>query len=53
MDVGKLAFVPASDAPELVAQPVRPHLQDGVLVSAIDPDLADTAAFCEHYDIGL
>jgi prolyl-tRNA editing enzyme YbaK/EbsC (Cys-tRNA(Pro) deacylase) len=53
VDVGKLAFVPASDAPELVAEPVRPHLQDGLWVSAIDPDLADTAAFCEHYDIGL
>lgn len=53
MDVGKLTFVPASDAPELVAEPVRPHLQDGLWVSAIDPDLADTAAFCEHYDIGL
>ena len=53
MDVGKLAFCPAIDAPELVAQPVRPHLQDGLWVSAIDPELADTAAFCEHYDIGL
>jgi len=51
--VGKLNFVPASEAPELVAESVRPHLQDGLWVSAIDPDLADTAAFCEHYDIGL
>ena len=53
MVVGKLTFVPAGEAPELVAEPVRPYLQDGVWVSAIDPDLADTAAFCEHYDIGL
>lgn len=53
MDVGKLTFVPASEAPELVAEPVRPHLDDGLWVSPIDPDLADTAAFCEHYDIGL
>jgi prolyl-tRNA editing enzyme YbaK/EbsC (Cys-tRNA(Pro) deacylase) len=52
MDVGKLRFVPAREAPELVAEPVQPHLQDGLWVSAIDPDLADTAAFCEHYDIG-
>jgi prolyl-tRNA editing enzyme YbaK/EbsC (Cys-tRNA(Pro) deacylase) len=52
LDVGKLGFVPAREAPELVAEPVRPHLQDGLWVSAIDPDLADTAAFCEHYDIG-
>jgi prolyl-tRNA editing enzyme YbaK/EbsC (Cys-tRNA(Pro) deacylase) len=53
MDVGRLRFVPAREAPELVAKPVRPHLQDGLWVSAIDPDLADTAAFCEYYDIGL
>jgi prolyl-tRNA editing enzyme YbaK/EbsC (Cys-tRNA(Pro) deacylase) len=53
VDVGKLTFVPASEAPELVAEPVRPHLDDGLWVSPIDPDLADTAAFCEHYDIGL
>jgi prolyl-tRNA editing enzyme YbaK/EbsC (Cys-tRNA(Pro) deacylase) len=53
MDVGKLTFVPASEAPDLVAEPVRPHLQDGLWVSAIDPGLADTAAFCENYDIGL
>jgi prolyl-tRNA editing enzyme YbaK/EbsC (Cys-tRNA(Pro) deacylase) len=53
MDVGKLTFVPASGAPQLVAEPVRPHLRDGLQVSAIDPDLADTAAFCEHYDVGL
>lgn len=53
MDVGKLTFVPAGEAPELLAEPVRPQLKDGLWVSAIDPDLADTAAFCEHYDVGL
>jgi prolyl-tRNA editing enzyme YbaK/EbsC (Cys-tRNA(Pro) deacylase) len=53
VELGKLTFVPASDAPELVAEPVRPHLQDRLWVSEIDPDLADTAAFCEQYDIGL
>jgi prolyl-tRNA editing enzyme YbaK/EbsC (Cys-tRNA(Pro) deacylase) len=54
VEVGKLTFVPASDAPDLVAEPVRRYLgADGLWVSAIDPDLADTAAFCEHYDIGL
>jgi prolyl-tRNA editing enzyme YbaK/EbsC (Cys-tRNA(Pro) deacylase) len=53
VELGKLTFVPASEASELVAEPVRPHLQDGLWVSEIDPDLADTAAFCEHYDIGL
>jgi prolyl-tRNA editing enzyme YbaK/EbsC (Cys-tRNA(Pro) deacylase) len=53
VDIGKLAFVPAGEAHDLVAEPVRPHLRDGLWVSAIDPDLADTAAFCEHYDVGL
>jgi prolyl-tRNA editing enzyme YbaK/EbsC (Cys-tRNA(Pro) deacylase) len=53
VEVGKLTFVSANEAPELVAEPVRPYLQDGLWVSAIDPDRADTAAFCEHYDIGL
>jgi prolyl-tRNA editing enzyme YbaK/EbsC (Cys-tRNA(Pro) deacylase) len=53
VNLGKLTFEPAADAPELVAEPVRAHLRDGLWVSAIDPELADTAAFCEHYDIGL
>ena len=54
MELGKLSFVPAADAPDLVAEPVRRYLGgDGLWVSAIDPELADTAAFCEHYDIGL
>jgi prolyl-tRNA editing enzyme YbaK/EbsC (Cys-tRNA(Pro) deacylase) len=53
VELGKLTFVPASEATERVAGPVRPHLQDGLWVSEIDPDLADTTEFCEHYDIGL
>ncbi|WP_102144701.1 YbaK/EbsC family protein [Mycobacterium hubeiense] len=54
MQVGKLTFVPVADATDLVAGPARQHLvDDGLWVSAIDPDLADTAAFCEHYDISL
>jgi prolyl-tRNA editing enzyme YbaK/EbsC (Cys-tRNA(Pro) deacylase) len=55
--LGKLTFVPVGEAMELVGGPVRSHVErvggDGLWVSAIDPDLADTAAFCEHYDIGL
>jgi prolyl-tRNA editing enzyme YbaK/EbsC (Cys-tRNA(Pro) deacylase) len=53
VQVGRLTFVPAADAAELVAAPVRGHLRDGLWVSAIDPDLADTAAFCDHYGVGL
>lgn len=53
MQVGHLTFAPAAEAPELVGAPVRGQLRDGLWVSAIDPDLADTAAFCEHYGVGL
>ncbi|MCT7659028.1 YbaK/EbsC family protein [Mycobacterium deserti] len=53
MQVGRLTFAPLTDAPELVAEPVRRYAQDGLWVSEIDPDLADTAAFCEHYDVGM
>jgi prolyl-tRNA editing enzyme YbaK/EbsC (Cys-tRNA(Pro) deacylase) len=54
MDVGKLTFVPVAQAIDLVGEPVRPQLPaDGLWVSAIDADLADTAAFCEHYDVAL
>lgn len=44
--------------PELVADPVSLALADwtrgaDVLVAPIDPDLADTAAFCERYEVLL
>jgi prolyl-tRNA editing enzyme YbaK/EbsC (Cys-tRNA(Pro) deacylase) len=59
--LGKLVTEVALDRPELLAQPVRSALADwaqdvpvsSVLVAAIDPELADTAAFCAAYDIGL
>jgi prolyl-tRNA editing enzyme YbaK/EbsC (Cys-tRNA(Pro) deacylase) len=54
VDVGRLTFVPVAQAVDLVGEPVRQQLPvDGLWVSAIDADLADTAAFCEHYDIAL
>jgi prolyl-tRNA editing enzyme YbaK/EbsC (Cys-tRNA(Pro) deacylase) len=54
MDVGKLTFVPVAQAVDLVGEPVRQQLPaDGLWVSAIDADLADTGAFCEHYDVAL
>ena len=50
----KLHLVPASDHPELLAPPVFTALPDGdVRVAAIDGTLADTAAFCAAYDVGL
>src|SRR5512132_928123 len=56
--VGSLDWTPARLHPELVAPPVAIAVAgldapDDVLVAAIDPDLADTAAFCERYGVGL
>ena len=57
VDCGTLSFAPARETPELVADPVREALDGSaatdVYAAAIDPALADTAAFCEHYGIGL
>lgn len=54
----RLSAVPASSRPELLAARVIEALQSWprsgqVLVTEIDPDLADTAAFCERYGVQL
>ena len=48
-----LSWKPALDHLELVAPPVAAALRTvpGVRVAAIDAALADTAAFCEAYDV--
>ena len=48
---GTLDWKPVSAHLDLVAEPLRATLGalDGVEVAAIDPELADTAAFCERY----
>jgi prolyl-tRNA editing enzyme YbaK/EbsC (Cys-tRNA(Pro) deacylase) len=52
--LGSLDWQPASEHPELLAEPVRAALGDlRVHVAAIDPGLADTAAFCAEYDVPL
>lgn len=56
--MGNLDWVAARDHPELLAEPVAGFLlrwEHGasVLVAPIDPALADTAAFCEQYDVPL
>ncbi|WP_336922397.1 YbaK/EbsC family protein [Aquipuribacter sp. SD81] len=55
--LGTLDTAPALDRPDLLAAPVAAAAQDlppdEVLVAPIDPDLADTAAFCASYDVGL
>ena len=57
VELGKLTFVPVGDAVGLVGDPVRQYIEqadaDGLWVSEIEPHLADTAAFCEQYDIGF
>jgi prolyl-tRNA editing enzyme YbaK/EbsC (Cys-tRNA(Pro) deacylase) len=54
--IGKLIDVPALERPDLLGAPVEKALRgwpDGgaVRVAEIDPDLADTAAFCAEYDV--
>jgi prolyl-tRNA editing enzyme YbaK/EbsC (Cys-tRNA(Pro) deacylase) len=56
--LGRLDLSSAADGADLLAPPVQRFLAGWdhaaeVLVAAIDPDLADTAAFCERYDVGL
>jgi prolyl-tRNA editing enzyme YbaK/EbsC (Cys-tRNA(Pro) deacylase) len=59
--IGTLHFQPAAEQPGLLAAPVAAALTgpdwavpaDSVGVSEIDPDLADTAAFCERYGVML
>lgn len=63
MRFGTLDFTPALDSPELLAAPTAAALESadatdaadaaGVLVAAIDPAVADTAAFCERYEIPM
>src|SRR5689334_25344468 len=55
---GTLALLPAVDHPELLGDPVRTALASWehageVGVAAIDPELADTAAMTEAYDVSL
>lgn len=57
--IGNLAFIPAADRPDLLAPSVAAMLTDPswsrpaaeVSVCEIDPDLADTAAFCDRYAV--
>lgn len=54
--LGTLKWEPVRDRPDLLAPPVAAALaqwQQDVLVAPIDPGLADTAAFCEAYQIDL
>jgi prolyl-tRNA editing enzyme YbaK/EbsC (Cys-tRNA(Pro) deacylase) len=50
-----LELVPALTRPDLLADPVLKALEgiSGVDVAPIDPELADTAAFCQRYGVAL
>ena len=58
IELGELKTVPALDRPDLLAPAVAGALAgldgvaDPVRVAEIDPDLADTAAFCQRYGVG-
>ena len=58
MTLGTLDWKPALEHPDLLAPAVAnflatwPHAGE-VLVAPIDPALADTAAFCERYEVPL
>lgn len=55
--LGTLVTTPALERPDLLAGPVVAALAawrgEPVLVAEIDPELADTAAFCARYEVGL
>lgn len=59
MQIGKLTAVPALSRPDLLAEPVLaalrawpgPGTPDSIGVVEIDPEVADTAAFCDRYGV--
>lgn len=56
--LGRLDLQPVLDRLDLVAGPVAALLRrwppaGAVRVAEIDPEMADTAAFCAHYEVGL
>lgn len=57
MKLGNLNFEPVEENLKLVGKPtqkaIAEHKLEGVLVAEIDPDVSDTAAFCEKYNVGL
>lgn len=52
--LGTLNWLPAATHPELLAPAVVNAIGElPAFVAPIDPDLADTAAFCAEYEVGL
>jgi prolyl-tRNA editing enzyme YbaK/EbsC (Cys-tRNA(Pro) deacylase) len=56
MGPGTLRWTPARERLDLLAAPVAAavrEMTDDVAVAEIDPELADTAAFCERYGVAM
>jgi len=55
MKFGDLTFEDAGAAMDLLAAPVADAVRnlDDIYVSEIDPEVSDTAAFCERYGVGM
>lgn len=57
MQFGNLNFKPVTENEELISAPtleaIKAQNLEDVLVSEINPELSDTAAFCEEYQIAL
>lgn len=55
--MGKLDFLPVKERLDLAAEPTQATIQtldlQGLYIAEIDSALADTASFCDAYDIGL
>ncbi|MFI0445874.1 YbaK/EbsC family protein [Actinomadura sp. 6N118] len=51
--VGNLEWIPAEEGRALLAAPVAAAIGTDMKVAAIDPELADTATFCERYEVPL
>jgi len=55
--LGKLDFLPVKERLDLAAEPTQATIQtldlQGLYIAEIDSALADTASFCDAYDIGL
>ena len=51
--IGSLTTSPAHEHPELLGPTVPAALPPDALVAPIDPELADTAAFCDAYGVAL
>ena len=58
LTLGTLNLIPAKDHPELMASPTSAALANlpdthTITVAEIDPNLSDTAAFCDAYQVGI